>query len=221
MAKANRVITPVARLICFNPLDIKTEWDAKTKKFVVSTSDKARYTATLLIAETEDVEAIKAAMKAAASEVNPDIEFKKWEHKFRKGNTLLEKDRKKNPDKSADRLSYYKDMWVLDVKSVHCPDLSKAANGKAVEVPHEMVSREFYSGCYVKAEVNFAATEISDGEDENGESKFKRYVTGYHNFLIKVKDGDRLGRKSREDVFKGVLDDTSDKAIEVDDDVAF
>jgi len=223
MAKANRVLTPVARLLAFQPLNVKTEFDNKTKKFIVSPagSTVGRYNATFLIPMAEDVAAIQAAMKEAARDCNPSVEFKHFQHKFRKGNALIEKALKKNPEKNADRMSYYKDMWVLEAKSVHLPDLSKAVNGKPTEVANEMVSREFYSGCFVKAEINFSATEVDDGEDENGDARFKRYVTAYHNFVIKVKDGERLGRKSREEVFKGALGGTSDKPIEVDDDVEF
>jgi hypothetical protein len=84
-----------------------------------------------------------------------------------------------------------------------------------VEVVEEMVAREFYSGCFVKAELNFVATEI-EGDP------IARYISAYHNFLVKVKDGDRLGRKSRGEVFKGVLGGVSDqKVLEDDDDVAF
>jgi hypothetical protein len=214
---ANIVLTPVARLEIFEALNAKTEYDAKTKKSVVSSSDKARYNATLLISKTEDVSAIKAAIKKAAAEKNPAIEFKEWRHKLMDGDKEIEKYQRKNPEKSATAKAHYKGMWVLPVKSVHCPDLSKAVNGKAVEVPSEMVSREFYSGCYVRAEINFAATEITNGEDQDGNPIYNRYVTGYHNFIVKVKDGERLGRKSRDDVFRAVLGGTSEKAVDTDD----
>lgn len=206
------VVTPVARLLIFSAANEATPFiDPKTKK---EKGDKM-YRATLLIPMSENIDAIKAAMAKAAKIKNADVASDGWKKCLKSGNKLIEKALAKNPDKSADRLAYYKDHWVIEAKSKFKPDFSKAVNGSAVEVADEMVAREFYSGCYVKAELNFVATEI-DGDE------VARYISAYHNFLVKVKDGDRLGRKSRDEVFKGVLGGVSDKKVlEDDDDVAF
>lgn len=207
------VVTPVARLLIFSAANEATPFiDPKTKK---EKGDKM-YRATLLIPVSENIDAIKAAMAKAAKLKNGDVASDGWKKCLKSGNKLIEKALAKNPDKSADRLEYYKDHWVIEAKSKFKPDFSKAVNGSAVEVVDEMVAREFYSGCYVKAELNFVATEIDADDTVN------RYISGYHNFLVKVKDGDRLGRKSRGEVFKGVLGGVSDKKVlEDDDDVAF
>lgn len=208
------VLTPVARLVTFHGILEKTEYDPKTKKSVVSGSDKARYNATFLIPKTENLDAVKAAMVQAGKNRNPEVPFADWRKALKDGNRIIERALKKNPEKSEARLAFYKDMWVIESKSTFAPDLSKAVNGKAVEVPVEMADKEFYSGCYVKAELNFVANEIEDGDDT------KRYISAYHNFIVKVKDGERLGRKSRDDVFKGALGGVSDQKLDTDD-VAF
>lgn len=207
------VVTPVARLLIFAAANEATPFiDPKTKK---EKGDKM-YRATLLIPVSENIDAIKAAMAKAAKVKNDSIASDGWKKCLKSGNKLIEKALAKNPEKSADRLAYYKDHWVIEAKSKFKPDFSKAVNGNAVEVADEMVAREFYSGCYVKAELNFVATEIDADDTVN------RYISAYHNFLVKVKDGDRLGRKSRSEVFKGVLGGVSDKKVlDDDDDVAF
>jgi hypothetical protein len=70
-------------------------------------------------------------------------------------------------------------------------------------VPAETADREFYSGCMVKAELNLVGSQIESGENTN------RYLTAYVNFIVKVGEGERLGRKSRDDVFKGALGGSS------------
>lgn len=198
------VVIGPATLVLYHPILTKTKYDSKTKKSVVDDANGS-YNATFLIpqSDTATVEAIKAAYVTAAKEANSGVEFKDWSKKFTLGEKVIEKALKKNPDKSADRMAYMKGMWVVEAKSKFAPDLSKAVGGKAVEVPAEMADREFYSGCLTKAELNIVGSEIESGENTN------RYLTAYVNFIVKVGEGARLGRKSRDDVFKGSLGGTS------------
>jgi hypothetical protein len=202
------VVTPKARLLAFQPVNEATAFiDPKTKK----EKGEKSYRATLLIPKTENMDAIKAAMQKAAKVKNASADYAAWKKCVKDGNKLIEKAVAKG--KSADRLSYYKDHWVIEAKSKFAPDLSKAVNGTAVDIEAELVQREFYSGCYVKAELNFVASEIDNGDDEPN-----RYISAYHNFLVKVGDGDRLGRKSRTEVFKGALGGSSSEDPSGDED---
>ena len=79
----------------------------------------------------------------------------------------------------------------------------------------------FYSGAEVIAELNFVAHEI-DGVDADGEPIVNRYISAYHNFILKVGEGTRFGRKSREEVFKGVMGGVSkENPLEDKDDEDF
>mgnify|MGYP003649363331 FL=1 len=198
------VVIGPATLVLYHPVLTKTKFDSKTRKSVVDDVNGS-YNATFLIpqSDTVTVEAVKAAYVKAAKETNSSVEFKDWSKKFTLGEKVIEKAMKKNPDKSADRMAYMKGMWVLEAKSKFAPDLSKAVGGKAVEVPSETADREFYSGCLCKAELNLVGSQIESGENTN------RYLTAYVNFIVKVGEGDRLGRKSRDDVFKGALGGSS------------
>lgn len=197
------VVIGPATLVLYHPILTKTKYDSKTKKSVVS--EDGSYNASFLIpqSDTATVEAVKAAYAKAAKEANSGVDFKDWSKKFQLGEKVIEKALKKNPDKSADRMDYMRGMWVLEAKSKFAPDLSKAVGGKAVEVPAEVAEREFYSGCMTKAEINIVGSEIEQGENT------ARYLTAYVNFIVKVGEGSRLGRKSRDDVFKGSLGGTS------------
>lgn len=197
------VVIGPARLVLYNPILTKTKYDNKTKKSVVA--EDGSYNATFLIPETDTgtIEAVKEALRTAANNANSSIEFKEWSKKFQPGEKVIEKALKKNPEKSADRMDYMRGHWVLEAKSKFAPDLSKAVSGKAVEVPSEVADKEFYSGCMVKAEINFVGSEIDNGD------RTSRYLTAYVNFIVKVGEGQRLGRKSRDEVFKGALGGSS------------
>lgn len=197
-APARIALTPPARLLVFpsSPLLEKTPFiDPQTKK----EKGEKKYRATFLISKSENMDAIKAQLRAAAADTNSAIPYDKWKKPIKDGNKLIEKAVAKG--KSEGSLAYYKDCWVIECKTDHLPDLS-IANGtpKPTPVTGEEATAAFYSGCKVLAEFNFRAYEIDSGGDEPN-----RFISAYHNFILKIGDGDRFGRKSRDEVFKGVM----------------
>ena len=52
--------------------------------------------------------------------------------------------------------------------------------------------------------------------------KAARYISAYHNFILKIGEGERFGRKSRDEVFKGVMGgQTKENPLEDKDDEDF
>lgn len=188
-------LTPKAKLLIFNPLTEKVPFiDPVTKK--EKGGPKAR--ATFIISKAESMDAIKTQLAAAAKAKNPSVPYEKWKKPVKDGNSLIAKAVAKG--KSESSLAYYKDCWVIECKSEFIPDLSIARGGKAEPVPVEAAGQVFYSGALVIAELNFVAHEIENGGDEPA-----RFISAYHNFILKIGDGERFGRKSRDEVFKGVM----------------
>jgi len=189
-------LTPPALLLVFNPLTVKVPFiDPKTKK----EKGDPKYRATFIIPKTADMDAIKAQLRAAAAAANPSVPYEKWKKPIKDGNKLIEKAIANG--KSEGALAYYKDCWVIECKTDHLPDLS-VANGtpKPTPVTGEEANVAFYSGAKVIGELNFRAYEIDSGGDEPN-----RFISAYHNFVLKIGDGPRFGRKSRDEVFKGVM----------------
>lgn len=188
-------LTPPAKLLIFNPVTEKVPFiDPKTKK----EKGAPKYRATFIIPKSENLDAIKAQLTAAAAAKNASVPYYKWKKPVKDGNKLIEKAVARG--KSEGSLAYYKDCWVIECKSGFKPDLSIARGGKAEPVPDEAAGQVFYSGALVIAELNFVANEIEGSEDEPA-----RYISAYHNFILKIGDGERFGRKSRDEVFKGVM----------------
>lgn len=200
-------VIPASTLMVFDPPNVKTKFvDPTTKK----EKGEERFRATFLWPKTENMDAVKAALELAGKNKNPETAYKDWRKPIKDGDKHI--DRMVAKGKSADRYAIYKGMWFVEAKTGFLPDFSKAVNGNAVEVPAELVAREFYSGAKVIAELNFVASEIEDGGDET-----KRYISAYHNFIVKIGDGPRLGRKSRDEVFKGVLGGVSNQKVDTGD----
>ena len=188
-------LTPPAKLLIFDPLTEKKPFiDPKTKK----EKGDPKYRATFIIPKSADVSAIQAQLRAAAAAKNREVSYDKWKKPVKDGNKLIEKAVARG--KSEGSLAYYKDCWVIECKSEFKPDLSIARQGKAEAVPDEAAATIFYSGAEVLAELNFVAHEIENSDDEPS-----RYISAYHNFILKIGEGERFGRKSRDEVFKGVM----------------
>lgn len=188
-------LTPPAKLLIFDPLTEKKPFiDPKTKK----EKGDPKYRATFIIPKSADVSAIQAQLRAAAAAKNSSVPYDKWKKPVKDGNKLIEKAVARG--KSEGSLAYYKDCWVIECKSEFKPDLSIARAGKPEPVPDEAAGTIFYSGAAVIAELNFVAHEIENSDDEPS-----RYISAYHNFVLKIGEGERFGRKSREEVFKGVM----------------
>lgn len=197
------VTTPRATLMIFNPLNVETAFvDPVTKK----EKGEKRFRATFLIPKTENMEPIKAALQLAAKNKNPEVEYDKWKRPVKDGDAHIARMVAKGKD--ASKYAAYAGMWFIEAKTAFLPDLSQAVGGKAVDVAPELVEKVFYSGCKVLAEINFVGTEVEE-QDE-----VKRFISAYHNFIVKVGDGPRLGRKSRDEVFKNALGGTSDKSVD-------
>ncbi len=192
-------LTPPAKLLIFDPLTEKKPFiDPKTKK----EKGDPKYRATFIIPKSANMDQIKAQLAAAAKAKNPNVPYEKWKKPVKDGNKLIEKAVAKG--KSEGSLAYYKDCWVIECKSEFKPDLSIARGGKAEPVPDEAAGQVFYSGAQVIGELNFVAHEIENSDDEPS-----RYISAYHNFVLKIGEGERFGRKSRDEVFKGVMGGTS------------
>lgn len=187
-------LTPPAKLLIFDPLTEKKPFiDPKTKK----EKGDPKYRATFIIPKSANMDAIKAQLVAAAAAKNRDVPYEKWKKPVKDGDKLIEKAVARG--KSEGSLGYYKNCWVIECKSEFKPDLSIARGGKAEPVPDEAAGTIFYSGAEVLAELNFVAHEIDGGEET------ARYISAYHNFILKIGEGERFGRKSRDEVFKGVM----------------
>ncbi|TXI11691.1 MAG: DUF2815 family protein [Rhizobium sp.] len=196
-------LTPPAKLLIFDPLTEKKPFiDPKTKK----EKGDPKYRATFIIPKSANMDQIKAQLAAAARAKNASIPYEQWKKPVKDGNKLIERAVAKG--KAEGSLAYYKDCWVVECKSEFKPDLSIARGGKAEPVPDEAAGQVFYSGAQVIGELNFVAHEI-EGEDNNGDPIVSRYISAYHNFVLKVGEGERFGRKSRDEVFKGVMGGTS------------
>lgn len=205
-------LTPKAKLLIFDPLTEKKPFiDPKTKK----EKGDPKYRATFIIPKSADVSAIQAQLRAAATARNPNVPYEKWKKPVKDGNKLIEKAVARG--KSEGSLAYYKDCWVIECKSEFKPDLSIARQGKAEPVEDAAAGQVFYSGAEVIAELNFVAHEIENSDDEPS-----RYISAYHNFILKVGEGERFGRKSRDEVFKGVMGGVSkENPLEDEGDDAF
>lgn len=205
-------LTPKAKLLVFDPLTEKKAFvDPKTKK----EKGDPKYRATFIIPKSESMDAIKAQLAAAAKAKDPNVPYEKWKKPVKDGNKLIEKAVARG--KSEGSLAYYKDCWVIECKSEFKPDLSIARGGKPEPVPDEAAGQVFYSGAEVIAELNFVAHVIEGSEDEPA-----RYISAYHNFVLKIGEGERFGRKSRDEVFKGVMGgQTKENPLEDKDDEDF
>lgn len=188
-------LTPKAKLLIFDPLIEKKPFiDPKTKK----EKGDPKYRATFIIPKSADVSAIQAQLRAAAAAKNSSVPYDKWKKPVKDGNKLIEKAIARG--KSEGSLAYYKDCWVIECKSEFKPDLSIARSGKPEPVEDAAAGAVFHSGAEVIAELNFVAHEIENSDDEPS-----RYISAYHNFILKIGEGERFGRKSRDEVFKGVM----------------
>ncbi|MGD9724374.1 MAG: ssDNA-binding protein [Pirellulales bacterium] len=208
MAKkpANIVLIPRARLVTFHGVATKVKYNPTTKKS--EPNPEGKYPATLLIPKSDNLDSIRAAIKTAIEAEASSVPWEQWEKFLKDGNKIIEKTLKKNPEKSADRLEFYKDQWVLEVSSQNPPSFSIPEGGRAkVLEDAALVQRTFYSGCYVAAEINVVANRVDSGRDDpnTGDDIYNHYVNGYHNMLLKVGDGDRFGRRDANDVFKNLL----------------
>lgn len=205
-------LTPPAKLLIFDPLTEKKPFiDPKTKK----EKGDPKYRATFIIPKSANMDAIKAQLVAAAAAKNRDVPYEKWKKPVKDGDKLIEKAIARG--KSEGSLGYYKNCWVIECKSEFKPDLSIARSGKAEPVPDEAAGTIFYSGAEVLAELNFVAHEIENSDDEPS-----RYISAYHNFILKIGEGERFGRKSRDEVFKGVMGGvTKENPLEDKDDEDF
>lgn len=204
-------LTPLAKLLIFDPLTEKKPFiDPKTKK----EKGDPKYRATFIIPKSANMDAIKAQLAAAAAACDASVPYEKWKKPVKDGNKLIEKAVARG--KSEGSLAYYKDCWVIECKSEFKPDLSIARRGKPEPVEDAAAGAVFYSGAEVIAELNFVAHKIEGGGEEPS-----YYISAYHNFILKVGEGTRFGRKSREEVFKGVMGGVSKENPLEDEDDAF
>lgn len=203
----NLVLIPQATLVTFQGVTTKVKYDAKTKKTIPA--DDGKYVATLLIPIIVNIDYIKSAMQNAAAVEDANTPFAQWEKAVKVGNKIIEKNIKKQPDKSPERWAMYKDQWVIECRSTFPPAFSIPEGGRAKtldESQFALIKSLFYSGCQVAAELNFVANKIDSGKDDaDGNDIYNFYINAYHNSLLKIGDGPRLGRKSQDDIFKNVL----------------
>lgn len=201
----NLVLIPSARLVTFQGVAVKVKYDNKTKKTVPA--EDGKYGLTLLIPLTDNIDYIKQAMQTAIAAEDSREPIAKWEKCIKNGDRIIERNVKKNPDKSPDRWSMYKGMWVLEAKSNLPPRFSIPEGGKTKDLEDvNLINNVFYSGCMVAAELNIVANKIDTGKlDEHDEPVFNYYINAYHNGVLKIGDGERFGRRSSQDVFKSVI----------------
>lgn len=201
----NLVLIPSARLVTFQGVAVKVKYDNKTKKTVPA--EDGAYPLTLLIPLASNIDYIKQAMNNAIAAEDPSTPMASWEKCIKNGDKLIERNVKKNPDKSPDRWSMYKDMWVLEAKSKLPPRFSIPEGGKTKDLEDvNLINNVFYSGCMVAAELNFVANKIDTGKlDQDDNAIFNYYINAYHNGVLKIGDGERFGRRSSQDVFKSVI----------------
>lgn len=207
MSENTQVISPIFTAVfpnLFTPKPIKVGGKEKGDPL---------FGVTLLIDKPENLtpddqarlKAMKEAAVKAAQAKWPGRDLKEVRMPFRNGNTEAAAAEKKG--KNGD---FFKDKIVVKANTkfkpqVVGPDRQEILNDKLV-----------YSGCLMYAEVNLVAYEGVNGGDDG----VKAYLG---NFVMKVKDGDRLTGRSAADVFSGIGGVASDEdpTAGLDDEIAF
>jgi hypothetical protein len=148
---------------------------------------KDEYSVVALFPKGTDLTELKKAAEAAVKE--------KWGADPAKWPKLLKspfRDQAEREKEGKLPQGYEAGAIFMNLKSTQKPGLIKHENGQAVDITD---SSEFYAGCYAKATVRAYAY------DQKGN---KGVAFGLQN-ILKVKDGDPIGNRSKpEDDFKPV-----------------
>lgn len=111
---------------------------------------------------------------------------------------------------------FMKGLLVLTARSKYPPTLSVLEGGKIITLESDALKAKykskFYSGCFVAASVNFVPYDADDGDDG---------VTAYIQSLLWVKDGERIGGRDQDEVFKSYMGTTTAEDPLGDDDIPF
>lgn len=178
-----------------------------------SKDDKKSFSATAMFdADSEELKALKEHCANMAKAKWPGVALKEIRFPFKRGDKAADKraaqckEKHQEPDGEFQR-----GKVLLQSKSTRQPILG-VINGKAVvdldtanEAAVAANKSKFYFGAECLFEYNFACVELSDGEDDDGEEKSKRFVTAYLNRVVSTGRGKALGasRKSNAEAFKG------------------
>ncbi len=194
---------------------------------------KPRWDITLTMpADHPDFVAIKKLVVAAFQKEYPGVDMGRVEWPFERGEKFIERaiENAATAEKKASARSQNERLLghvILSAKSYkYAPQLSVLVAGRGVQTfegeNRATVRDKFYSGCLVRAEINF-----QPWKQPGREERFDRFgVTAYVNAVLSLNKGDRRGgQRSGADRFggyehEGTVSATDPRAM-ADADIAF
>jgi len=157
---------------------------------------KPKFSITMLVPKSENIDNIKSAMRAAVEEKWPDANKrpKKLHNPIKDGDTDMMEDGTLRKDKYPEMAGH----WVFTASSVSRPGVVDR------NVQPILDAEEFYPGCYARATVHVYAYAPSKN---NPQSKYGVAI-GLNN-IQKVKDGEAFsGRSKPQDDFSALGEDS-------------
>lgn len=174
-----------------------------------------KYSSTFLVSpDSPDLAAMKAKAIAVAKAKWPNRDLKELKFPWELGDKRIAKEQAQatKEGRAPRDNSFMAGQLAVTARSLYAPQLAVLSGGVIAEYQDDkrpLAKQKIYNGCYVVAQINFAAYDGQQDEDTGAGNPDG--VNAYLDMVMKVKEGDRIGGANISNTFKSYVGTVTDE----------